>query len=99
MTLFFNLFFLENFSHGRKGESSGVTSKDSIYQTETAEECTFSSSIHYGGQENYSPTTRTTNESPHYVSVIYIKLYIFQRSIIVSFNFLFHIVIFNVRAK
>ncbi|EXC19362.1 hypothetical protein L484_010379 [Morus notabilis] len=53
------------YSQSRKGESSGVTSKDSIYQNETvAEPCYFSSSIYYGGQENYSPRTRTT-ESQH----------------------------------
>ncbi|KAM6582341.1 hypothetical protein CsatB_009343 [Cannabis sativa] len=56
----------------RKGESSGVTSKDSssIYQNETVEPCYFNSSIYYGGQENYSPKTSTntrttTHESQH----------------------------------
>ncbi|XP_044480154.1 uncharacterized protein LOC123206929 [Mangifera indica] len=39
--------------------------KNSIYQNETAEPCYFSSSIYYGGQENYSPRTKSTTESPH----------------------------------
>ncbi|PON56530.1 hypothetical protein PanWU01x14_180980 [Parasponia andersonii] len=56
----------ENVAQSRKGESSGVTSKDSIYQNyQTAEPCYFSSSIYYGGQENYSPRTSTTHESQH----------------------------------
>ncbi|XP_062092577.1 uncharacterized protein LOC133798351 [Humulus lupulus] len=59
----------DNVAQSRKGESSGVTSKDSssIYQNETVEPCYFNSSIYYGGQENYSPrTTRTTtHESQH----------------------------------
>ncbi|XVE52593.1 hypothetical protein DITRI_Ditri02bG0134400 [Diplodiscus trichospermus] len=52
-----------------KGQSSGTTNKDksdsSIYQNETVEPCYFSSSIFYGGQENYSPSKKTT-ESPNY---------------------------------
>ncbi|XVF23993.1 hypothetical protein REPUB_Repub13aG0088100 [Reevesia pubescens] len=52
-----------------KGQSSGTTNKDkttsSIYQNETVEPCYFSSSIYYGGQENYSPRKKT-NESPQY---------------------------------
>lgn len=69
-------FFSENmYSQSKKGESSGVTSKDSIYQNETvAEPCYFSSSIYYGGQENYSPRTRTT-ESQHSVSTTFIPFF------------------------
>ncbi|KAG6670184.1 uncharacterized protein LOC122291621 [Carya illinoinensis] len=49
-----------------KGESVGSNyrEKGSNYQNETVEPCYFSSSIYYGGQENYSPITRST-ESPH----------------------------------
>ncbi|XP_038679525.1 putative uncharacterized protein DDB_G0277255 [Tripterygium wilfordii] len=42
---------------GSKGESSG---KD-LYQDETVEPCNLSSSIYYGGQENYSPRTKINN--------------------------------------
>ncbi|KAK6227906.1 hypothetical protein SCA6_000246 [Theobroma cacao] len=51
-----------------KGRSSCTTHKDkssSIYQNETVEPCYFSSSIYYGGQENYSPR-KNTNEPQHY---------------------------------
>ncbi|KAJ0044593.1 hypothetical protein Pint_06390 [Pistacia integerrima] len=50
-----------------KAESSIFSSKEknSIYQNETAEPCYFSSSIYYGGQENYSPRTKTPTESDH----------------------------------
>ncbi|XP_022745363.1 suppressor protein SRP40-like isoform X2 [Durio zibethinus] len=51
-----------------KGQSSGTTNKDkssSVYHNETVEPCNLSSSIYYGGQENYSPRKKTT-ESPHY---------------------------------
>lgn len=53
-----------------KGESVGSNyrEKGSNYQNETVEPCYFSSSIYYGGQENYSPITRST-ESPHMVRV------------------------------
>ncbi|XP_021904007.1 uncharacterized protein LOC110819198 isoform X2 [Carica papaya] len=44
----------------KKGESS---KRSSVYHNETAEPCYFSSSIYYGGQENYSP--RTTADSHH----------------------------------
>lgn len=44
-----------------KRESSG--SKDSMYQSETGEPCYFSSSIYYGGQGNYSPTTKTSTDN------------------------------------
>ncbi|GAV56834.1 hypothetical protein CFOL_v3_00376 [Cephalotus follicularis] len=58
----------ENYSRSGKGESSGIDRKDkgssNNYQNETVEPCYLSSSIYYGGQENYSPTTRST-ESPH----------------------------------
>ncbi|XVF83801.1 hypothetical protein PTKIN_Ptkin16aG0521800 [Pterospermum kingtungense] len=50
-----------------KGQSSGTTKKaqspSSIYQTEPMEPCNYSSSIHYGGQENYSPRKKTTDSS------------------------------------
>lgn len=51
------------------GESNIFNSKDesSIYQNESAEPCYFSSSIYYGGQENYSPRTKATTESHHHV--------------------------------
>ncbi|KAL5733113.1 hypothetical protein ACOSQ2_032805 [Xanthoceras sorbifolium] len=53
----------------KQGESSVVTnnSKDvrsSIYKNETTEPSYLSSSIYYGGQENYSPRTRN-NDSHH----------------------------------
>lgn len=54
-----------------KGQSSGTANKDknpSIYQNEPMEPCNYSSSIHYGGQENYSPRKKST-EPPHYVSI------------------------------
>ncbi|BBG98012.1 hypothetical protein Prudu_007305 [Prunus dulcis] len=58
---------LDNKSQGfytSKGESTKGASKDSmIYQNEAVEPCNFSSSIYYGGQENYSPRTGTTTES------------------------------------
>lgn len=43
-----------------KGESNGATYKNrsSIYHTEPAEPCYLSSSVYYGGQENYSPRIR-----------------------------------------
>lgn len=51
------------------GESNIFNSKDksSIYENESAEPCYFSSSIYYGGQENYSPRTKPTTESLHHV--------------------------------
>ncbi|XP_044461938.1 uncharacterized protein LOC123193193 [Mangifera indica] len=56
----------------KQGESSKAensifssTEKNSVYQNETAEPCYLSSSIYYGGQENYSPKNKTTTESPH----------------------------------
>ncbi|XP_048325545.2 uncharacterized protein LOC125421264 isoform X2 [Ziziphus jujuba] len=47
-------------SQRSKSESSSIKGKDSTYQNESAEPCYFSSSIYYGGQENYSPRTRAT---------------------------------------
>ncbi|KAK8593254.1 hypothetical protein V6N13_043144 [Hibiscus sabdariffa] len=47
-----------------KGQSSGKRNKDkssSIYHNETVEPCYLSSSIYYGGQENYSPRKKTTH--------------------------------------
>ncbi|CAK7325772.1 unnamed protein product [Dovyalis caffra] len=46
-------------THKGKGESSSK-GKSSIYQNETPEPCYFSSSIYYGGQENYSPRTKNS---------------------------------------
>ncbi|XP_061343571.1 uncharacterized protein LOC133289600 isoform X2 [Gastrolobium bilobum] len=46
--------------HRNKGENSSAN-----YQNETVEPIYFSSSIYYGGQENYSPRSRTTE--PHHV--------------------------------
>ncbi|XP_065872645.1 uncharacterized protein [Euphorbia lathyris] len=50
---------------GNNPQSHKGSSKDSssMYQNETAEPCYFSSSIYYGGQENYSPRTRNNSES------------------------------------
>lgn len=66
MNLLLELFVHGSFSEGnKKGESS---KRSSVYHNETAEPCYFSSSIYYGGQENYSP--RTTADSHHIVSSI-----------------------------
>ncbi|XP_004490927.1 uncharacterized protein [Cicer arietinum] len=49
-----------------KGENNrGISNKNTSvnYQNETVEPSYFSSSIYYGGQENYSPRSRTTQ--PH----------------------------------
>ncbi|WVZ05281.1 hypothetical protein V8G54_018627 [Vigna mungo] len=54
-------------NYGYKGENSGVSNKNAStnYQNEPVEPSSYySSSIFYGGQENYSPRTRTT-ESHH----------------------------------
>ncbi|KAL4378369.1 hypothetical protein GQ457_02G022560 [Hibiscus cannabinus] len=48
-----------------KGQSSGTRNKDKGYHNETVEPCYLSSSIYYGGQENYSPRKKTTH-SPQY---------------------------------
>ncbi|WCJ19688.1 hypothetical protein M5689_001969 [Euphorbia peplus] len=50
-----------NNSQSHKGSSSGKE-----YQNETAEPCYFSSSIYYGGQENYSPRTSRNNSESHH---------------------------------
>ncbi|KAL6994809.1 hypothetical protein U1Q18_042750 [Sarracenia purpurea var. burkii] len=52
----------ENVTQKGRGESYDVGSKDqrSIYQSETSEPCYLSSSIYYGGQEVYSPTSQPT---------------------------------------
>ncbi|TKY56810.1 Proteasome inhibitor-related protein [Spatholobus suberectus] len=50
-------------TQSNKGESSsGITNKNTStnYQNETVEPSYFSSSIYYGGQENYSSRSRTT---------------------------------------
>ncbi|KAH8479299.1 hypothetical protein H0E87_031385 [Populus deltoides] len=59
----------DNATRKAKGESSGISGKgqSSVYQNETPEPCYFSSSIYYGGQENYSPRTKNS-ESQHVVS-------------------------------
>lgn len=44
------------------------------YQNETMEPSYYSSSIYYGGQENYSPRKRTT-EPHHVVSAIILILF------------------------
>jgi hypothetical protein len=61
--------FSDNATRKAKGESSGISGKgqSSVYQNETPEPCYFSSSIYYGGQENYSPRTKNA-ESQHVVS-------------------------------
>ncbi|XP_059457444.1 uncharacterized protein LOC132187222 [Corylus avellana] len=46
-----------------KGERTGSRTGEkgsNIYQNETMEPCYLSSSIYYGGQENYSPRTRSS---------------------------------------
>ncbi|KAM1406754.1 hypothetical protein ACFXTH_001391 [Malus domestica] len=50
-----------------KGENK--TSKASnMYQNEVADPCNLSSSIYYGGQENYSPRIGTTESHQHHTS-------------------------------
>ncbi|CAL0307616.1 unnamed protein product [Lupinus luteus] len=56
-------------THNSKGESTGrISNKSSSnnYENEGVEPSYFSSSIYYGGQENYFPTSRTITE-PHHV--------------------------------
>ncbi|KAH1064297.1 hypothetical protein J1N35_029284 [Gossypium stocksii] len=51
-----------------KEQSRGTTNKDkssSIYHIVTLAPCNLCSSIHYAGQENYSPTN--TTDSPNYL--------------------------------
>uniref|UniRef100_A0A5B7C1Z0 Uncharacterized protein n=1 Tax=Davidia involucrata TaxID=16924 RepID=A0A5B7C1Z0_DAVIN len=52
----------DNTTQRSKGEGTGIPSKDrhSIYQNEKVEPCYFNSSIYYGGQEIYAPTSQTT---------------------------------------
>ncbi|KAE9445077.1 hypothetical protein C3L33_23023, partial [Rhododendron williamsianum] len=47
-------------SNGKNGNPDLTNSKDKRYQSETVEPCNFSSSIYYGGQEVYSPTSQPT---------------------------------------
>lgn len=57
----------DSITQSSKSESSGISTKENgpiNYQHEPMEPCNFSSSIYYGGQENYSPRTRST-ESHH----------------------------------
>ncbi|KAF9674661.1 hypothetical protein SADUNF_Sadunf10G0150200 [Salix dunnii] len=49
----------DNVTQKAKGESSGK-GKSSVFQNETPEPCYLSSSIYYGGQENYSPRTKNS---------------------------------------
>ncbi|XP_039061493.1 uncharacterized protein LOC120205733 [Hibiscus syriacus] len=52
-----------------EGQSSGTRNKDkssSIYHDETVEPSYLSSSIYYGGQENYSPRNNTTQSPPSF---------------------------------
>ncbi|KAF9676879.1 hypothetical protein SADUNF_Sadunf08G0049300 [Salix dunnii] len=62
----------DNATPKAKGERSGISGKgqSSAYQNETPEPCNFSSSIYYGGQENYSPRTKYS-DSQHVVSTEY----------------------------
>ncbi|GMY08112.1 hypothetical protein FCV25MIE_03351 [Fagus crenata] len=56
----------DNITQNVKGESGGIGTKGSLYQNEIMDPCYLSSSIYYGGQENYSPRARTT-ESQHQI--------------------------------
>nr|GMC92833.1 RNA-binding protein like [Ipomoea batatas] len=50
-----------------RGDGTGISSKEmksSVYQSESVEPCYLSSSIYYGGQDVYPPTTQT-NTSRH----------------------------------
>ncbi|KAK8660375.1 hypothetical protein V6N13_051301 [Hibiscus sabdariffa] len=62
---FHPLFWWLNFAHADDGHGHGgtTTNKDkssSIYHNETVEPSYLSSSIYYGGQENYSPFNKAT---------------------------------------
>ncbi|KAI3427698.1 uncharacterized protein J3R85_009269 [Psidium guajava] len=48
-----------------KGDGNNATSKakSAVYQNETTEPCYLSSSIYYGGQENYSPRTAESHSA------------------------------------
>ena len=58
--------FSDNVAQKAKGEGSGK-GKSLVFQNETPEPCYLSSSIYYGGQENYSPRTKNS-EYQHVVS-------------------------------
>ena len=61
-----------------KSETSSRISNKNIgtsYQNETAEPSYFSSSIYYGGQENYSPRSSRTTQPHHVVSTIILIRY------------------------
>lgn len=58
--------FSDNVAQKAKGEGSGK-GKSVVFQNETPEPCYLSSSIYYGGQENYSPRTKNS-EYQHVVS-------------------------------
>lgn len=49
----------DNVTQKAKGEGSGK-GKSVVFQNETPEPCYLSSSIYYGGQENYSPRTKNS---------------------------------------
>lgn len=49
----------DNVAQKAKGEGSGK-GKSLVFQNETPEPCYLSSSIYYGGQENYSPRTKNS---------------------------------------
>ena len=75
------LYVSGNYSYKGESSASGVvsnskntTSTNYHHQNETVEPSYYSSSIYYGGQENYSPRTRTT-ESHHSVSALIPILY------------------------
>eukprot|EP00258_Populus_trichocarpa_P050261 XP_024466280.1 uncharacterized protein LOC7490361 isoform X1 [Populus trichocarpa] len=51
--------FSDNVAQKAKGEGSGK-GKSVVFQNETPEPCYLSSSIYYGGQENYSPRTKNS---------------------------------------
>uniref|UniRef100_A0A5B7BRR5 Uncharacterized protein n=1 Tax=Davidia involucrata TaxID=16924 RepID=A0A5B7BRR5_DAVIN len=52
----------------QRTEGSGKPSKEgnSIYQNETVEPCYFSSSIYYGAQQVYSPSSQTTGSQHNF---------------------------------
>lgn len=58
-----------------------------IYQNEAVVPCNFSSSIYYGGQENYSPRTGTTTESHqhHLVSANLVGFFFFRGFLLFDF--------------
>ncbi|XP_050250635.1 uncharacterized protein LOC126697607 isoform X1 [Quercus robur] len=50
----------DNIAQSVKDESAGIGTRNSPYQNEPMEPCYLSSSIYYGGQENYSPRAGST---------------------------------------